>query len=104
MVEMFFYFSQKKVENKNIYTKVYNLPATGQKASGQCLFQGCSLLTRRLQGGLQHVLLGSTCMCHCLIFFSQHVSTHKVTLAMGTDMQLQGSARMRLLHIACLHL
>ena len=40
MVEFFLDFSQKKVENTKIYTKIYNLLATGQKASGQCLFQG----------------------------------------------------------------
>ena len=40
MVEFFLDFSQKKVENKKIHTKIYNPLATGQKASGQCLFQG----------------------------------------------------------------
>ena len=34
MVEFFLHFSQKKVENTKIYTKIYNLLATGQKASG----------------------------------------------------------------------
>ena len=41
MVEFFLDFSQKKVENTKICTKIYNLLATGKKASGQCLFQGC---------------------------------------------------------------
>ena len=41
MVEFFLDFSQKKVVNTKIYTKIYNLLATGRKASGQYLFQGC---------------------------------------------------------------
>ena len=40
MVEFFFGFLSKKAENTKIYTKMYNLLATGQKASGQWLFQG----------------------------------------------------------------
>ena len=44
MVEVFLDFSQKKGGKHKIYTKIYNLLATGQKASGQCLFQGCMAL------------------------------------------------------------
>ena len=53
MVEFFLHFSQEKVGNTKIYTKIYNLLAIGQKASGHCLFLGCvglrftHLLTRR---------------------------------------------------------
>ena len=43
MVEFFLDFSQKKVENTKIHAKIYNLLATGRKASGQCLFQGWGL-------------------------------------------------------------
>ena len=49
MVEFFLDFSQKKVGNTKICTKIYNLLATGRKASGQGLFQGC----RRASGGEQ---------------------------------------------------
>ena len=37
-------FSQKKVENTKMYTKIYNLLATSQIASGHCLFQGCDVV------------------------------------------------------------
>ena len=39
MVVFFGFLSKKKPENTKIYTKLYNLLATGQKPSGQCLFQ-----------------------------------------------------------------
>ena len=42
MVEFLLDFSQKKMEKTKIYTRIYNLLAIGQKALGQCLFQGCS--------------------------------------------------------------
>ena len=38
MVVFFLHFSREKPENTNMYTKIYNLLATGQKASGECLF------------------------------------------------------------------
>ena len=41
MVDFFFCISRKKkVENTKIYTKAFNLLATGFAALGQCLFQG----------------------------------------------------------------
>ena len=40
-MEFFLHFSQKKVESTKIYTKIHNLLATSQNASGQCLFLGC---------------------------------------------------------------
>ena len=57
----FFSFSQKKVENTKIYAKIYNLLATGRKASGQCLFQGWSCGTGLMAelvygGGLQSII------------------------------------------------
>ena len=40
MVEFFFAFLTKKGGKHKIYTKIYNVLATGQKASDQCLFLG----------------------------------------------------------------
>ena len=50
---IFLDFSQKRVENTKNYIKIYNLLATRQKASGQCLFQGCQCC------------VGGTCTCPC---------------------------------------